>query len=149
MVFNIKLIKSERGATFIIVAVVLTVITIMLSLLLATTSAEVRVSKSYANGIKAYYIADCGIQRGIAFVLSDIAGTSTTIPLSDIGVAEQQYKSNTVTCTVAYSGGIYTITSTANYDKTNVPRLQISRKITATVRRISSTQIEIITLKQG
>lgn len=57
--------QNKKGAVFIVVTIVLSIIFIILSTLLALISTEVKGSQSFADGVKAYYV--CRSSANIAY----------------------------------------------------------------------------------
>lgn len=105
---------NNKGTVFITVTIIISILIIMMGLLLNITSTDVRISKSYADGVTAYYLAESGAAKAMAYALANRKQDHSET-LSEISCP----KSYSVTWSILYdkSVDIYTITSYTQYGR--------------------------------
>lgn len=63
--------SNEQGSIYITVVIILAVILMVLGMLIVITGRDMRTSNLYSEGIRAHYIAQSGIAKGIEFSRTD------------------------------------------------------------------------------
>lgn len=126
-----RFLSNTKGTVFITVTIILSVLLIMLSLLLSVTSADVRIANVYSDGVIAYYLAESGAQKAIAYIVMysprntfngpTLINTNSTFPYS------KDYK---VDWKIEYFASNpadrkYVVTSTAAYNNRATRTIQV------------------------
>ncbi|KNY25811.1 hypothetical protein Bccel_1071 [Pseudobacteroides cellulosolvens ATCC 35603 = DSM 2933] len=112
--------KNKKGAVFIIVSIVLSIILIILSTLLALITTEVKLSQTYADGLKAYYICHSSVNFAYDYILQH----------RDVPLGHSEVKSN--------SDNIF---PTMDYVKSYTSKWEVMENNSSLTYRIISTGV--------
>ncbi|MDO8610128.1 MAG: pilus assembly PilX N-terminal domain-containing protein, partial [bacterium] len=114
---------SNKGSVFITVTTILSILLILMGMLMTISTTDMSISQNYSDGIKAYYMAQSGVELAMAAALSKYASNSTT-PAS--GSYIQSEYSFAITKNVSWTlnwdipSNKWKVTSTANYGNNRV-----------------------------
>lgn len=105
--------NKKAGSIMIYVVVIIGVVGMLYSSIYVLMATENRINISLTNRVKAYYIAESGLDRGIAFLKQDIVA-----PFTCQNPFAPQYKSTHQfdVVVVQVQPSIYKITSIGTYD---------------------------------
>lgn len=134
-----KLRSNNNGTIYIMVVFIASIILTLIGTLLTITAAEVRLSKAYSDGIKAYYIAESGIEKAKAYILGQslpVDGTvfedkKSYIKSENSSVNFFSYDKNySINIAITYDtvGSVYIITSEAMYNNKVKRKIEVSIK---------------------
>lgn len=73
-----KILRSKKGSVFITVAMILAILLILMGMLMTISTTDMRIAQNYSDGIKAYYMAQSGVELAMAAALNKDATHSTT-----------------------------------------------------------------------
>jgi type II secretory pathway component PulK len=127
-----KLVSSQKGSTFIIVIMVLSIMLIMAGTMAGTVNSELKTSSLYNDGVRAYFIAESGIAEAMDWVKSDNK-TNYNKPVENNLFSPNYSKTHSLKWEVEYNNVTqkYTINSAGiYYSSSNIP---VTRKLTAVV----------------
>lgn len=117
--------SENRGSIFVMVTLIVSILLIALGMLLTVATTDLRISKSYGDGIKAYSLAQSGVEEAMAYVLvPGNRGRSYDAPLEQSPFAGTYSSLHSVDWNVVYNNPGYTITSTGEYNG-SIRRLRV------------------------
>lgn len=128
--YNVRFLSNTKGTVFITVTIILSVLLIMLSLLLSVTSADVRIANVYSDGVIAYYLAESGAQKAIAYIVYSPKNNFNGLTLTNTNSTFPYSKDYKVDWKIEYfssnpSDRKYVVTSTAIYNYRATRTIQV------------------------
>ncbi len=105
--------QNQKGAVIIFVVAIIGIIGILYATLYVLIGTERKIHQSLTNRTKAYYVAESGLERGIALLKQ---GNSSSFVCDNPFSAQYKHEHRFNVTIVQAQPDIYTITSTGTYD---------------------------------
>lgn len=144
---------NHKGTVYITVVMIISVVLLMLGFLLSITSNDIRAAKSYADAVKAYYIAQSGVNQAMAYILDDPLHQKCSYPAPGTILNNFLASSYNIDHGVQWwyeynsTDDTYTITSIGTYkgfaDSTGIVKGRVSRKLRVLISVDGSDRITV------